>query len=176
MLLIVFVLQVIVEALPFVKTAHAFLHQHALPAVITIAGVGFVMFMTSVLMLVLGGSGNARAMTHEEVEAMQAQSLLRAGSPASVLRVGRYRVHGHTYGRSGHDEWSFSAMKAAWRCGAWRVDPIWRRRYLATSGALIMTIGVFGIPAVLGPPWAMLLCGLALLYAAVRTTWAFWRA
>jgi hypothetical protein len=40
---------------------------------------------------------------------------------------------------------------------------------------MLMTAGVFAIPAVLGPPWVMLLCGLALLYAFVRTSWALWR-
>jgi hypothetical protein len=146
--------------------------------VIGTAALGFAIFMTTAIMLALGtgvGGGSAREMSHEEVEQMYAQNMRSMQGTATVARGARYRIRGETHGRTGHDEWSFRAMKDAWRSGAWRSDPIWRRRYLGAFGALLMTVGLFGIPSVFGPPWVMLLCGLALLYALVRTSWAFWR-
>lgn len=46
---------------------------------------------------------------------------------------------------------SFRQMKEAWKSGAWRSDPVWRRRYLTSVGALWLTIGAFGIGFTLGP-------------------------
>jgi hypothetical protein len=179
-LALVIALRIISDHLPVLHDFHAFTQRHPIPVrgvVIGAAALGFVTFMTSALMLALGtgAGGRAREMSHEEVEDMYAQNVRSMQGAAAVARVARYRIRGETYGRTGYDEWSFRAMKDAWRSGAWRSDPIWRRRYLATCGALLMTVGLFGIPSVFGPPWVMLLCGLALLYALVRTSWAFWR-
>src|SRR5262249_35979617 len=149
--------------------------RHPIPArtiVIGAAAIGFLIFMTTAIMLALGvgvggGDGKARETSHEEGEDIYARNMGSIQGAALVARGARYRIRGETYGRTGHDEWSFRAMKDAWRRGDWRADPIWRRRYLATFGVLLMTIGLFGIPSVFGPPWVMLLCGLALLYALV---------
>jgi len=182
MLLFVVILRITADHLPFLSAAHAFTVRHALPAraiVFGLAGAGLVMFMAALFMLMLGndGGGGSRAMSHEQVEALQAQTSYPGGAYSPALARGaKYRIRGETMGRTGHDEWSFGEMKAAWRSGAWRTDPMWRRRYLVTCGALLMTLGVFGIPAVLGPPWVMLLSSVVLVYAFVRTTWAFYRA
>ncbi|HLO34324.1 MAG TPA: hypothetical protein VK249_34585 [Anaerolineales bacterium] len=40
----------------------------------------------------------------------------------------------------------------------------------------LLAFGMFGFFFVIGPPLVKLMCGGALLYAPVRTIWAFWKA
>jgi len=70
-------------------------------------------------------------------------------------------------------ETSFPAMKAAWRSGAWRRDPPWRRLFATALGAALLTIGLFGIFIVVAPWPVKVLCAGAILYPAVRLTMAF---
>jgi hypothetical protein len=79
-------------------------------------------------------------------------------------------------GSSFHVEAPVRSLKAAWRTGEWRANPVWRLGTLMGIGALLMTVGLFGLPIVLGPPFARLLAAGALAYAAVRTSWALYRA
>ena len=67
---------------------------------------------------------------------------------------------------------SLPAMKAAWRSGAWRRDPPWRRLFVTALGAALLTIGLFGIFIVIAPWPVKILCAGAILYPAVRLTMA----
>lgn len=79
-------------------------------------------------------------------------------------------------GGAAHDEFTVAALKDAFRSGAWLRDAAWRRRAVVTFGALTMGFGIFGLLAVVGPGYVRVITGAALLYAMVRTAWAFARA
>ena len=95
-------------------------------------------------------------------------------SPQGGLSL--YRFRGRQVETSFTDEASLSAVKAAWRQRAWRTSPRWLRFFLMLVGGLFITIGLFGYFAVIGPPVVKLLAAAALVYAGVRTAWAFRRA
>jgi hypothetical protein len=67
-----------------------------------------------------------------------------------------------------------ASIKAAWRSGQFREDPIWMRVTVVAGGAALMGIGLFGVWIVLGPPIIKLLCAAAIVYPAVRFAMA-WR-
>jgi hypothetical protein len=81
-------------------------------------------------------------------------------------------------GRSGSFSEQFSVREAreAWKRGAWRTSHRWRSNFLSMAGAFLFAFGLFGIFVVVGPPFIKVLCGSALLYAALRTLVAFGRA
>jgi hypothetical protein len=95
---------------------------------------------------------------------------------APSARWSKYRLAGEAVGREAQDQFTIGEMKSAWRAGIWWRVPRWRRRFSTFAGAVLMTFGLFGVFIVRGPEWVSLLCGLALLYAFVRTMWAFVRA
>ncbi|MBI3621640.1 MAG: hypothetical protein HY208_05565 [Nitrospirae bacterium] len=133
--------------------------------------VGLLVMMSGILWLVFT-KGNP--ITHEEAEDVE-RSVRMAAKPVT-WRAASYKVFGTAQGQAAEDEFSFRAMKEAWRSGAWRLDPVWRRRYLTTVGAALMAIGLFGGGFVLGPPPVKVLTGGALLYATGMISRGFWKA
>jgi len=135
------------------------------------AFIGFALMMGGILALVMSrdvplGHGDAEDVT---------RSVRMAPLPVA-FRSTAYRVRGDAHGRSGDDQFSFREMKNAWRAGAWRRDPVWRRRFLTTAGALCMTIGLFGVVFTLGPSPVRVIVSTALLYAAYKTVQGFSKA
>lgn len=66
------------------------------------------------------------------------------------------RGGGKAAGREGSEQFSFREMKQAWRNGAWRHETVWQRRFTRAIGALLLTIGIFGIVFTLGRPYSSL--------------------
>lgn len=132
---------------------------------------GLLVMMGGILWLIID---RGKPLSHQEAEDVE-RSVRMAAKPVT-WRATSYKVWGMAKGQAAYDEFSFRAMKEAWQNGAWRVDPVWRRRYLTAFGAALMAIGLFGGGFVLGPPPVKVLLGGALLYALTRTTWGFWRA
>lgn len=98
--------------------------------------------------------------------------MLMGGAIHMAVTAGRWSGSG----ARAAGEASFREIKAAWRSGAWRRGPRWRRLFVMGAGGLLMGAGLFGLAVVLGPPGVKLLCGGALVYAVVRTVRAFRRA
>jgi hypothetical protein len=86
-----------------------------------------------------------------------------------------YRFWGRSVGSGFSDQASIHEVKEAWRQGAWRI-PRWRRFFLMIMGGFLVLFGIFGLFTVIGPPWIKLISIVAILYATLRTAWAFWRA
>jgi hypothetical protein len=78
--------------------------------------------------------------------------------------------------RRGGGSASLAEMKAAWRTGAWRRSPRGRRVFAMAAGALLMVVGVFGIPFVLGSAGIKLLVAAAWAYVAFQLVRGFRRA
>ena len=135
---------------------------------VALAAVGFVGFMGATLALVLETGGPIRR-----------RGIPTYGRRRGEPRLGRVpigRVGRPALGAEGGEAWTVSEMKEAWRTGAWRRDPHWRRRYLVTASALVMSLGVLAIPFVLGPPGAQVVTGGALVYLLARVVQAAGRA
>ena len=115
-----------------------------------------------------------RTLGHEEAEEVE-RSVRLAARPVA-WRATSYRVWGQATGRQGADQFTMRELKQAWRNGAWRRETVWRRRYLTALGALLMTIGLFGLGFTLSPPPIKVLTGGALLYAMGMISWGFWKA
>lgn len=135
------------------------------------AVLGFVLMMGGILDLIMAQD---RTLPHEEAEDVE-RSVRMAARPAS-WRARSYRVWGRATGREGSDQFTFREMKQAWQNGAWRRETIWRRRYITAFGALLLTIGIFGVAFTLGPPPIKAIVGGALLYAAVMLMRGFSKA
>ena len=74
------------------------------------------------------------------------------------------------------DRASFRRVKEAWQKREWKENPRWQRLFLMMLGGILMTIGLFGLLFVIGPPFIKLLSALAVVYALVRSVGAFARA
>jgi hypothetical protein len=113
--------------------------------------------------------GDEKPLDQAEVEAQN--------RPARGLsRRGVYRFWGRSVGSGFSDQASFHDLKDAWRQGTWRTTPRWQRFFLMILGGLCLTFGLLAYFVVIGSPGIKLLAMGALLYAAVRLAWAFWRA
>lgn len=134
------------------------------------AVIGFVLLMGGILDLI---RAQHRALTHDDAEDVE-RSVRMAARPVT-WRATSYRVWGRATGREGSDEFTFRAMKQAWNSGAWCRETVWRRRYVSAVGALLMTIGLFGLSFTLTPPAIKVLTGGALLYAMGMISWALWK-
>lgn len=116
-------------------------------------------------------------MTRPEIEVMRAGWLIRNASILQVWRRARYRLFGRVTGSAFAVDAPMGAIKAAFRSGAWRRNPIWQRMTIMGSGAILMALGLLTLPIILeSPPLVKLLCAGALLYATARTVWAFKQA
>jgi len=152
-----------------------YLQQHRVGYLLLTGGlglVGFVLLMGSALDLIMS---KGEPMNHEEVEDVSRSARDMAARPYS-WRKSIYRLWGEGRGREGHDEFSFRTLKDAVRDGIWWRESVWRRRVIATAGALLLTIAIFGLFIVVGPPTVKLVTGGALLYALARTVWGFWKS
>ena len=175
MLGLVFVAIVVAEAVPAMKDLERFMVRQQVPLLAVTIGmivVGFVLFMGSVLYRIFGGAGEP--MSHTEIENLERS--VRMDARPVFARVSRYRFRGRSAGSSFSDQFSVREAKEAWRQRAWRASPRWRGNFMVMGGALLLTFGLFGTFIVIGPNFIKLLCGTALVYAAVRTIIAFARA
>jgi hypothetical protein len=168
LILAILVLAVIAELIPPLKQLTVYLNTHPQPyKTITIVAsiVGWILFAVTI------GYGlwtQGRPMNDDEALGFIEQS---AGSPTI-----RRRFRGRAKGSEFHTEVSFRDIKEAWRSGEWRYEQNWLPVFLGLLAVTLIAFGMFGFFFVIGPPLVKLLCGGALLYATVRTAWAFWKA
>lgn len=87
-------------------------------------------------------------------------------------RFFRGRVAGREFRRGA----TFRQVKEAWHTGAWRRDSSWWPIFVGLLATPLIVFGMFGFFVIVGPPLAKVLCAAAVIYAAVRTTWGFWKA
>lgn len=132
---------------------------------------GLVLMMGGILDLIMAQD---QPLGHEEAEEVE-RSVRMAARPVS-WRATSYRVWGTATGREGSDQFTFREMKQAWQHGTWHRETVWRRRYITALGALLLTIGIFGVAFALGPPPIKAIVGGALLYAAVMLMRGFSKA
>ena len=133
---------------------------------------GFAVMMLGILALVMARD---EPLGHQDAEDVT-RSVRMAPLEPVVSRTTAYRVWGDARGRSGDEEFSFREMKDAWRLGAWRRDPVWRRRFVTAAGALCMAAGLLGVVFTLSPAPVRVIVSAALLYAAFKLTHGFSRA
>jgi hypothetical protein len=148
-------------------------HARVAAAVVGVVGVGGLLLFAGGCAALIRSRG--RAMTPEELERFNTQ-MMRLSMGARSAGAAAYTFKGRQSGREAHDAFSLRAIKAAWRSGVWRSDPTWRRRYATFAGAMLMSVGLFGIFFVRGPAWVMLLCLAAMTYILIRTAWALAKA
>jgi hypothetical protein len=156
----VFAVLVIGEASPPLHALERTLAPHRsalLAGVIGLSALGFACLMGGAIHMALRGG---QPMRHAEIEAMARRGRDAAAAPYAYRRS-TYRIRGRAVGTGSEDTVSFAEVKAAWRAGAWRVSARWRRIFLMAAGALLMLVGMFGVPFVLGGP------GMKLLVLAV---------
>ena len=83
---------------------------------------------------------------------------------------------GHAIGREFRREATFRQIKDAWRTRAWWRDSSWWPIFIGLLATFLIACGMFGFFVVIGPPLVKVLCAGAVVYAAVRTGWGFWKA
>jgi hypothetical protein len=171
MLTLVFGLIILGELLPPLRTLDRWMAERQLWCLIVAGGVtllGLVLMLGGMLDLLMA---QGEPLTPEGAEAL--------GSPrrrGASWRATRSRLPRRTSGVEGREEFSFRALKDACRTGlVWR-DSSWLRRLITCVGALLLMVGVFGIPFVMGAPGIKLLTGGTVLYALTRFAWGMWRA
>jgi hypothetical protein len=139
---------------------------------IALASAGLILFVVGLsgLMLVKG-----QQMSRQDVlrESRRPQSSVDTAYRGGVS-VQHFR--GIAVGTEAYDEFSFTGLKQAWRSGAWRTDPQWRRRFIMTWGAVGIFYGVFGAMFAAGPIALRILALCAMIYSTVQTVRAFRRA
>jgi hypothetical protein len=126
--------------------------------------VGGLVFVWSVVSMVFAGGG---PMSREEIEKLYAQKMLYGQSSAG--HIVRYHISGEAAGAQAEETFSFTEMKFAWKAGLWRIDPVWRRRFLMLAGVLTLLFGLSGIAIVVAPLGIKLLVVGCLAYVVVRT-------
>ncbi len=172
---LVFAAVVLGEAIPGLKSLEGFLKENR-EAFLWVAGAataaGLVAFMGGIIHMILHG-GSARG--HAEIDELL-RSLRDASARPYVWRKSVYRHQGAAAGGHAHDEFSFGEMKDALAAGAWRVDPVWRRRMIIAAAGLTALFGLFAIVFILAPAGLKLLVGGAMAYAGVRMAYGFWRS
>ena len=159
-------LTVVAEQIGPLKNPQSFINRHQsrlLGISISLAVLGFVLLMGAIL---YAGLQQGRSTSPLEVQ----------DAARSRRRMSWYRFRGRAVGFQYDEERSFREVKDALVSGQWRRDPQWRRFLTAVAGGVLMVFGVFGIPLAIGPPVVKLLCMGALIYATVRTVWAFLQA
>jgi hypothetical protein len=148
-------------------------HRGALLAVVIgLSAAGLACLMGGAIHMALRGG---TPLGHAEVEAMARRRRDAAALPYAYRRS-TYRIRGRAVGAGAEETVSFAEVKAAWRAGAWRVSARWRRILLMAAGALLMLVGMFGIPFVLGGPGMKLLVLAVWGYVLVQLVRGFRRA
>jgi hypothetical protein len=106
-------------------------------------------------------------MSREEIERLYAQKMLYGQSSAG--HIARYHISGESAGAQAEEKFSFTEMKIAWKTGLWRIDPVWRRRFLMLAGILALLFGLSGIAIVVARLGIKLLVVGCIAYLVVRT-------
>jgi hypothetical protein len=161
-------LAVIAEFIPPLKQLTNYLGEHPQPYKGITIGVSIVGWILFAVAIAYGLWTQGRPMSDDEALGFMEQS---AGSP-TIRRHFRGRAKGAEF----HTDVTFREIKEAWQSGDWRHEPIWLPVFIGLLAVALIAFGMFGFFFVIGPPLVKLLCGGALLYAAARTAWAFWKA
>ena len=178
MLFLVLVARLAADHLVPLRMAESFLAMHRAAAVggaIGVAALGLVLFIIALIELALQ-SGAGAAPLDRTAAGPPVPKQIVCESPEFAYRRSAGRFVGKSVNLEVQDSWTVKEMKDVWHSGEWKRDPVWRRRYTAFAGAMLLVLGGFGFWVVYGPPWIVLLCGAALFYALVRIIWMFWRA
>lgn len=169
-IVLVFAVIVLGELLPPLRALHNYLETH-LAAKNTLTGLAIAMTVVGTLLL---------ALTQFFVRVGDEQSGVLIGKSAQSWRgpmgwVAR-RFAGLRITAGFHDEAPIWEIKKSFQQGIWWSKPRWRRFTLMGAGAFLLLYGLFGLFIVVSPPGVKLLAAVALVYATVRTAWAFYRA
>ncbi len=162
------------EAIPpleALETLMAERQRELLVPVITLTVFGFALFMGGILALVLA---QGQPMSQREIEEFAARGLLPAGP--RVGGGGAYRQEGEAIGAEAGEQFTLGELKIAWRSRAWQFSRRWRRIFVITLGAALMSLGMLGLFLVLAPAGVKLLIALVALYAAAHFAIALVRA
>lgn len=172
-LALVFVAAVLAE-LPPVKAAAAWIQEREWPLIIatgSIGVLGFTLMMGGILKLLMDQD---ESLSHADVEDVE-RSVRMAARPVT-WRASSYKILGQAAGRGGSESFQLAGLKTAWKSGAVWHDPVWKRRFITSIGALMLTVGLFGSFVVMGPPWIKVLIGCLLLYALGMISRGLWKA
>ena len=174
-LLLVFCAAVVVELVPALQSLDRWMLANGrmlLAITGSVAGLGVFLLLGSVVsMLMEGGT----PMDHAGIENHQ-RSMRDSLAGPRAWRASSYRLFGHGAGSQGHDEFSFTQLKAAVASGAVLRTPVWRRRLCALSGGMLIFLGVFGVAIVFSPMPLKLLLLAAVIYALAHVFRGFFRA
>lgn len=171
MLTLVFGLIILGELLPPLRALDRWMAERQLWCLIGAGGMALLG-----LVLMMGGMLDLLMAQGEPLSPEGAAAPARPRWRGASWRATRSRLPRRTSGVEGHEEFSFRALKDACRTGlVWR-DSRWLRRLIMCVGALLLMVGGFGIPFVLGAPGIKLLTGGAVLYALTRFAWGMWQA
>lgn len=172
-LALVFVAAILAE-LPSMPALSAWIQQREWPLLMatgSLGVIGFTLMMGGILKLLMDRD---ESLSHDEVENVE-RSVRMAARPVT-WRASSYRVWGRTAARQGSERFSFRELKQAWKSGAVWHEALWKRRFITSIGALMLTVGLFGSFVVMGPPWIKVLMSGLLLYTLSRITWGLWKA
>jgi hypothetical protein len=167
-LVVVFVATVIAESIKPLRDLDTYLNEHT--------------FLSTTLKVITVGMvaiGWALLVFSQFLPAPKWHGGAQTPSPPIAFReksTQTNRRFSRRFDRSFEGEASFSNVKRAWRSRSWRYSREWRLLFLMGLGALLLTVGLFGFFVVIGPPTVKLICGGALIYALVRTVYAFSQA
>jgi hypothetical protein len=174
-LVLVFCAAVLAELLPGLKPLDAWMLENELLLLAITGGAaafGVFLLLGSVLSMLMEGGA---PMSHAEVEDHQ-RNMRDSFAGPQTWRASSYRLLGRGAGSQGHDEFSFSQLKAAFASGAVLRTRLWRRRLCAVCGGMLIFFGVFGLVFVLAPVPVKLIAAAAVAYACVRIAWGMARA
>jgi hypothetical protein len=172
-LAVVFVAAVLAE-LPPMQAVVAWIQEREWPLMIATGSVGvlgFTLMMGGILKLLMDRD---ESLSHADVEDVE-RSVRMAARPVT-WRASSYKILGQAAGRGGSESFRLVDLKAAWKTGAvWR-DPVWKRRFITSIGALMLTVGLLGSFVVMGPPWVKVLLGGLLVCAMGMISRRLWKA
>lgn len=114
-------------------------------------------------------------MDRQGVEDLIGSNRMGAMTPSTRSRYA-HRLFGAFVGRSFNVEAPMRSVKEAYHTGAWRRNPVWQLLFMMAVGAALILFGLFGLPVVTGPPLVRVIGAGAILYAVIRTAWAFYKA
>jgi hypothetical protein len=167
------ILAIFIAEIPSVRSLAVWIdarEPRLLIGVAIVIALGFALFLIGILKLLMD---RGQQLTHAQAEDV-ARSVKFETRPV-FARASRYRVRGVAVGRTGGDAFSLRDLKSAWRSGAVRRDPVWRRRAVTTIGALLLVAGIFGGFVVIGPPWIKVLFAGAFVFTFGRLGWGLAR-
>ena len=106
------------------------------------------------------------------------QFLVRLPDVQTIETKGRHKGRGWVFSGTTitagfSDEARFWRVRQAFRDGEWWRVPRWRRISLMLLGGILLFYGLFGLLFLLFPPGIKFLLLLAVLYATVRSIYAF---